>query len=1164
MTFLNHSTRVVAVSRVAVLLVIALLTLRCESNDTPLQTPPELQSTAFSEALGGYLSGFTAGEISRRNPVVIQFADNIVPQQQVGKSIDNATALTFEPKISGEAKWRDRRTLVFTPEKPLATGQTFKGMLILSHFFEEVPEDIGQFDFQFWTPARQFEIETGVLKSAGNNSMENQVFEGQIRSADFEASVDIKSIVRIRHQNNDLDLRWEHSDDGRLHTFVVDNIQRQVQSSELIVVWDGGDMEAVFKGEERITVPPLQSFTFVRTEAVLAPERKILIHFSDPLNTNQNLDGLIQVANHEVRFTIDGNRVSVHPGSTTHTFSGNVTVRIEPGIRNVAGAKITDRQESSLEFKEIKPAVQLTGSGVIMPTSEHLPFSFKSVNLKSVDVRVVKIFEKNVYQFFQVNTHGGSNELYRVGKLVKEAKVDLDDTDQNNKQWTTYAVDLNNLIEPDPGAIYQVSVGFKPSYILYPCAITTEDTATPMPLLAEADEASGWDGIESYFNDFEGPIDKSNPCNPGYYHAGQTVTRNVLASDLGLVAKRGGDGRLHVFVNDLHTTEPLGNVDLAVYDLSQEQIAYETSNGEGKASFELSAQPFLLVATRGAQRGYLKLQDGQSLSISRFDVGGAQVQQGLRGYIYGERGVRRPGDDIYLTFILNDDMGSLPSDHPVVFELRDPRGQRVDHIVQTESVNNFYTFQTKTQEDAPTGTYAATVTVGGATFSQAVKVEAIMPNRMKININFDEDYLTAEKAKNEASMDVTWLHGAVARNLKANVQATLKQSKTRFGQFEDFVFDDPSRPYTSHTQTIFDQTVDDNGHATFAVDLTANDQAPGMLGVDLTTKVFEPGGAFSIDQFSIPYHPYSNYVGLQLPPGDKRRGMLLTDKDHEVELVTVDAAGNPVARDNLILDVYEVEWRWWWDQANDQVTNYNAKRLTHSISRDTVSTDANGQGKAIFQVKYPEWGRYLVRVCDPGGHCSGKIVYIDWPGWAGKPKDKQPGGESMLTFSADKESYNVGETVTLSMPTPALGRALVSLESGSKMLDSYWVEAEKGTTTFSFEATPEMAPNIYASVTLLQPHAQTSNDLPVRLYGVIPIPVYDAETRIQPVINMADELRPEASTTVKISEADGRPMTYTLAVVDEGLLDLTRFRTPKSMGLFLCQAGTHNKNLGSL
>ena len=43
---------------------------------------------------------------------------------------------------------------------------------------------------------------------------------------------------------------------------------------------------------------------------------------------------------------------------------------------------------------------------------------------------------------------------------------------------------------------------------------------------------------------------------------------------------------------------------------------------------------------------------------------------------------------------------------------------------------------------------------------------------------------------------------------------------------------------------------------------------------------------------------------------------------------------------------------------------------------------------------------------------------------------------------------------------------------------------------------------------------------------------------------MADEVKPEAPCRVMVSEKNGREMAYTLAIVDEGLLDLTRFRTP--------------------
>ena len=80
------------------------------------------------------------------------------------------------------------------------------------------------------------------------------------------------------------------------------------------------------------------------------------------------------------------------------------------------------------------------------------------------------------------------------------------------------------------------------------------------------------------------------------------------------------------------------------------------------------------------------------------------------------------------------------------------------------------------------------------------------------------------------------------------------------------------------------------------------------------------------------------------------------------------------------------------------------------------------------------------------------------------------------------------------------------------------------------------------------PLSQTLNDRPIRMYGVLPIDVEDPETVLQPNIAMADELKPEQEFTVEVSEANNEPMAYTLAIVDEGLLGLTNFKTPDPHG----------------
>ncbi len=560
-------------------------------------------------------------------------------------------------------------------------------------------------------------------------------------------------------------------------------------------------------------------------------------------------------------------------------------------------------------------------------------------------------------------------------------------------------------------------------------------------------------------------------------------------------------------------------------------------------------KPFLMLVKSGTQRGYLKLDDGTALSLSAFNVSGEQVQKGIKGLIYGERGVWRPGDTLFLSFLLEDKLNTLPPNHPVQFELLNPQGQVFRKIVKIGGVNGFYNFATTTDMSSPTGNWTARVKVGGVTFTKNIKVETIMPNRLKIKLDFKTEQLSIAKEDIGGTLEAKWLHGAVAKNLNAKVEVTLNQMQTTFKKFENFVFDDPARSYTSEAQTIFDDNINEKGIATIKPKITVNDAAPGMLRATFKVRVFEEGGAFSVDQFSLPYAPYTSFVGLSVPEGSKFSGMLETDIDHVIKIATVDADGKPVSRKNIKVQVYKVSWRWWWDSYGNELANYVGD--TYKEPYQTINTSSvNGQGQFNLRINRPDWGRFYVRVTDEeSGHSTGQTVYIDWPAWAGaSPKGNT--GATLLAFSSDKEKYNVGENVKLSIPSSAEGRALVSIESGSQVIAAYWVDTKKGETNYSFKVTEQMTPNIYVNVTMVQPHAQTINDLPIRMYGVIPISVEDPNTHISPVLKTPEAWKPETRSSLTVSEKDGKEMTYTIAIVDEGLLDLTRFKTPDPWATF--------------
>ena len=286
-------------------------------------------------------------------------------------------------------------------------------------------------------------------------------------------------------------------------------------------------------------------------------------------------------------------------------------------------------------------------------------------------------------------------------------------------------------------------------------------------------------------------------------------------------------------------------------------------------------------------------------------------------------------------------------------------------------------------------------------------------------------------------------------------------------------------------------------------------------------------------------------MGLRLPKGDAARGMLLVDKDQRVDLAMVDRDGKLLKGGGTVdIALYQLDWRWWWEKGDESLAQRADELYQRPIKKDTVTIGPDGRGSWTFQVKYPSWGRYLVRVEDKqGGHAAGKIVYIDWPGWAGRGRDSG-GAEAMLELSVGAPKYAPGDKASVSFPSNENGSALVQIERAGRILREEWVPTKKETTAYAFEVTPDMAPNVYVHVTFVQPHLQTANDLPIRLYGVVPVMVEDPATRVRPILTTPATLAPEGQASFTVREEKGRPMTYTVAVVDEGLLGITRYQTP--------------------
>lgn len=1090
-----------------------------------------------------YITGFSSGLISTHADIQVglAFAKN---EWQVDKEL-NKEFFTISPGIDGKVLYLANNTIAFRPSKPLEQDTEYRVTLHISKI-TDLPKELKDFNFTVKTLKQDFLVTSQDLQSYNRDW---QFLNMVLKSSDQMDAATAAKLVMAEQEGKQLPVKFNSkSGSGTEFYFMIDSIQRKAQNSKIKISWNGEPYGIEREGSEEFTIPGKDNFKVIGMEAQMGDTQALLINFSDPLKKDQNFDGLVAVENtNNLKYAVDGNLLKVFFDTP---LKGTYLVEVFQGIESVDGFKTKTTFSDKMLFEQPKPEVQFLKSGTILPASSNLKLNFQAVNLSAVDVEVYRIFENNIMQFLQDNDLDGSY-IRKVALPVASKKLVLNNDKMiDYSKWNSYALDLSTIIKPEPGAIYRVEMKIRKSYSLYKC-----DDATTEPDEEEEEEQSEvyYDEYgDEYYDYYDYDYDwreRDNPCSKSFYY-NKKVATNVLASDLGVIAKRGENGAYFFAVTSITSTEPVTGAKIDLYNFQQQKIASAVSGSEGTVTVTPEKyDAYFAIVKKDNNTTYVKLADGNSQSVSSYDVDGTYLQKGLKGYVYGERGVWRPGDTLFIGFILNDKAAKLPESHPVKIKLNDPNGKLVYQAVQSYDVKNHYKFVVPTEQNAPTGNWEAVVSVGGAKFHKSIKIETIKPNRLKIKNSFEGKTISGSKGTT-GKVQVTWLHGAIAKDLKLEMQAKFMRQPTAFKNYKNYVFDDPAQPFSTEEVNIFSGKTDENGHAAVNLQPSLEARAPGMLKAAIITKAYEKGGDVSTDVITASYSPYDTYVGVKQPAPNKY-GMLETGKDNRFDIVTVNEDGKPKASRKLEVRVYRVSWRWWWDATHNGSSSYSsALSNTPYLSKDVV-TDAGGKASFSFNVDEDEWGRFLVRVTDTeGGHSAGETVLIDWPYWSGKTKNT--GGEeaSMLVFTTNKQKYAVGEKAVISFPSSEGSRALISLENGSKVLQTYWTKTKKGETQVEIPVTAQMAPNVYIHITLLQPHASTKNDSPIRLYGIVPIEIVDKTTILEPQIAMPAVLRPEQKTTVKVSEKSGRAMTYTLAIVDDGLLDLTRFKTPNAWNSF--------------
>ena len=1086
----------------------------------------------ISQDLLPFLDSYTSGVIAAGEPIVVRFSNPEMLKVKYGEDI-SAKAFNFTPALKGKAVWIDENTIGFQYDN-IDKNQNYVCKFKMSDFVDVASDQM--LEFGFGVRRQNFSLVAVQPICTSNEEMDYL-----IRLA-FAVPVDQDEVVNLFDES----FRKSHPVQvtyvgNNVYDFELQKFQRKNANYEVPVVLDGKALDCKAKMERSLTVYAKDTFEPVLFDVDKAASKGTLL-FSQPLKENQNLSGFVNF-NQKFGYKADikGNKIDFYfDKSNLYRYQlEDMNMTVGSGIRAENGMVLQSEYQFPFDLTDNLPKVRWTDDGVIIPNVDETTVYFDAICLNAVTLRIVRIFDDNILSFLQENELNETYNVRRAGRLEKKVRLAIDNPYAN--QWKTFPIVLSDYIKVEPGAMYQLSLNFGPADYTF-----ASDEMKKAVIENDVREAEYWDGEAYDYKEYNYDGEWGDP-NGYYFYNYVEVKKNVVVSDLAVTAKMGRNDLVDVYVYQISNAQPASGAQVKAYNFQKQELAKGSVDAQGHVQLQCANRPSFVVATdKKGSKSVIKLNDGNALSFSRFNISGEAVEKGVSAFAYSNRGVWRPGDDLQLNLMLNDFEGSIPADYPVVLEVLDATGRLYAKQVNTKPVNDIYCFTVPTNVADETGLWTARFKVGTSTITQNLRVETVKPNRLEIK--FDLPELVSISRNERVNLVSRWLNGMKANGLKAEVDVKLREGETKFKNFADYTFVNETQEFETQELSLFSGQLNAEGIANVGFGPLKNVYAAQMMNGTFTVKVFEQGGDFSIASFKTKLSPYERYVGVELPETSSKYGSYYdTNKDWKFNIAMVGENGEAYkSAVSLEYALYKLDSYWWWS-SEDYYSLQRYASGTYKAPWQNGTLTCNGTTSVTFNIPNEKWGSYLFVVRDvQGGNMFAKVISFDW-GYG--HSSSASGAPAQLAMKATADSYQVGENIVVTFPANEKAKALVTVEANDRVLLTQFVDNLGQEGKVEIKATEEMIPNVYVYVALIQPH-DANNDMPIRLYGVLPVKVENKKLQLQPNIQIPETANTKKKIDVKVSEANKQSMTYTLAIVDEGILGLTNFSTPNPYGYF--------------
>ena len=917
---------------------------------------------------------------------------------------------------------------------------------------------------------------------------------------------DIKENLKLldSDKNNiEISISKDQSNTYFITSALLDSPKQEDKSYNLFLSKDIGLQSEI---NQIITAQKNSSLDVISSKIINGDKISIEIKFSEALIHNVNLDNFIRIS--------PDTKFNVSQIDNVINITGNFVQDSDYSIEILKGIKSqnsTLEKDVKIDIKtyDIAPKIKFSNDGIFLPDLNHKKIAFRSVNVKKANVVIKKVYANNITQFLNKTSLVKSNahsyydyDFEYIGDTIKEMSIDIDSP---KNTWVQNEIDLSSIA--DINGIFVVSLHF--------------------------DE----DGVNYTF-----PAGTANWRKNNYFYDYGNSYKQLVFTNMALIAQRFYDGKQYKIIAtaiDIRDNKPLSGVNIQAISTNNQVISSGITDKNGNATLEVkNAKLMYLNGIKDNHFAILHL-DSMKLNLDGFDVSGVDDKGNLKAFIYTDRDVYRPGDSAYINIIARN--GTSKIEHPIKLTITTPRNKKqINELNIAPLQSGIYYYEFTTDKNADTGTYNISVDIGGNVFNHKIAVESIVPNRIKVDIDAPDE-IDLNKEKNiKFAIQSDYLFGAPASDLEYRLDVAIRPKKFISKNYIDYIFENKTNLAYQDGKN-YNGILNQKGRVSGNIDISNIDEINKNLEAVLIARVFENNGRQVNNRKIVNLKFFDSFVGIKKPS----TRYIKRDDNVNLSVVLIDENEKPIANRKLQYKVYNNNYSWWWDY-----DSYEHYALSIKSDKNTKLVD---EGEIItndkinnISFKVRDRGEILVEVIDSTNNQSASVLLYS-SSW-GEPLDIDK--ITQLQIKTDKKEYSHNDSAKVIFESIKGGKALITISDSNNILDRYWIDTKDNQSIVDIKIDEKYSPNLYASVLLLQNYQNNDNDRALRLYGVVPINIINNKTKLEVDIKAPDEILPNSNVNIEVSNKQNKQVTYTMALVDEGLLGLTNFKTPSPWDYF--------------